>query len=953
MTEPLHRPALILVDGHSLAYRQFHALPPDKFSTRDGLPTNAIYGFARTLLDLLDLKPEYLAVSFDQGLSGRELLYPEYKGTRDKMSDLLSMQLGYIRELVEAFNIPILEFAGGEADDVIGSTTRQAEASNVETYILTGDHDLMQLITDHVLVWLPPTKTQSGLQLYDAARVMAEKGVPPVLIPDWKGMVGDTSDNIPGVRGVGEKTASTLLQTYGSLRAVYDHLDEQKEKLREKLETGRESAFLSKNLATIRIDVPITLDLPKCVAHDYDRQTVADLFRRLEFRSLSERLPPAAVDTADSAPVADVVGEGDPDGLSADPVITANGSAPTSQSASFETVIVDSLEALADLISVLEAAPTIAFDTETTGLNAFSDALVGISLAVSAERGYYLPVGHINGGGMFDTTPHQLPLRTVIDALTPTMTDPAKPKWAHNAAFDLLVLHQHGLTVAPITFDTMVAEWVLNPDSRHKGLKDQAALRLGVEMTPITALIGKGKRQITMDRVAIEQTAPYAAADAVMSYRLVAVMRAELEAIQMLNLFETLEMPLIPVLIGMQLAGARIDVPYLRHLSLEMRQRQDDLQKQIYEAAGYTFNLNSLRDLNKLLFDTLHLSAEGLGKTQHGYSLDAGALEQLSEQHAIVRLLLNWRGLEKLRSTYVDALPTLADSNDRVHTSYNQVGATTGRMSSENPNLQNIPIRSEEGRRVRQAFIAAPGCHLLSIDYSQIELRILAHYSHEPFMIDSFASGQDIHTATAAAVLNVPYSEISKEQRYQAKRVNFGLMYGMGAFRLSKETDMSVGEATRFIERYFARLPNIQRYLQSSKDLAAQRGYLETMFGRRRYFRLLQQTGADRVSAVLKARIEREAINMPIQGTNADIIKRAMIVLPQKLREAGFAARLILQVHDELVLEVPDAEIYPVTALVQQVMESAATLDVPLATEAKVGLNWAEMTPVEVAGAAG
>ncbi len=950
MIDSLPRPVLILIDGHALAYRQFYALPLDRFSTPEGEPTNATYGFARTLLDLLEMYPDYLAVSFDQGNSGRDQLFPEYKGTRAKMSDLMWRQMDRIRELVEAFNIPILEYEDTEADDVIGTAARQSQDRGVQVYVMTGDRDLLQLVTAQTHVWFPSEKGQAGYQTFDREGVIAKMGVNPEQIPDYKALVGDQSDNIPGVAGIGEKTASSLLKTYGTLAGLYSHLDEQKPALRQKLVAGRDSAFLSKNLATIRTDVPITLELDKCVARDYDRSVVAELFRKLTFRSLLARL--SSRNGVPTLSESKSNGNGSAQTRSAEEasgqqmtMFGASADAPVP--AIVETVTVDTPEKLAELVEVLNKAEAIGFDTETTGLTPISDKLVGISLAVNGERGYYIPVGHITPDGLFGTAPRQLALETVIDALRPAMTDLHKPKWAHNAAFDVLVLKQHGLEVAPLTFDTMIAEWVVNPDSRTKGLKDQAALRLKVDMTPITELIGKGKSQITMDRVLIERAAPYAAADAVMTYRLVSVLRDELEKNQLWKLFTDVEMPLVPVLIGMHTAGARLDLPYLQHLSVEFRQRQDALQQQIYQAAGQTFNLNSLRELNRVFFDVLQLSPEGLGRTQHGYSLDADALEQLKEQHPVVSLLLDWRGLEKLRNTYVDALPTMVDANDRVHTTYNQIGASTGRLSSEDPNLQNIPVRTEEGRRVRRAFIAVPGCHLLSVDYSQIELRILAHYSHEPFMIDAFDSGLDIHTATAAAVFNVPYEQVTKDQRYLAKRVNFGLMYGMGAYRLGKEAGLKMSDATEFINRYFARLPSIQQYLQSSKELAAKQGYLETIFGRRRYFRMLQHTGDDRASAVVRARMEREAINMPVQGTNADIIKHAMIRLPDRLRTGGFQARLILQVHDELVLEVPDAEIVPVAALVCEVMEAAGTLDVPLKTEAKVGLNWTDMQPLE------
>ncbi len=947
------RPKLIVIDGHAMAYRQYFALPVEKFTTLRGEPTNATFGFARTLLDLLDTRPHYLAVSFDQGASGRDLVYAGYKATRAKMNTDMAVQMDRIRELVTAFNIPILELPDTEADDVIGTAARQLEAQGVDVYIITGDHDLLQLVTDHTFVQLPPSKVQAGLQFYDTARVLAEYGIRPDQIPDYKGLVGDTSDNIPGVKGIGDKTAATLLQGFDTLKGVYEHIDAQKGKLKERLVDGHDSAFLSKLLATIKTDLPLRIELAKCVAGAYDRDVVAELFRQLEFRRLIDRLPApggtkaapivSPVPSFGSAPEAAKDGQ-----MNLFDMAVPAPAAPPPVKHVVETVTVDTPEALAALVEVLAAAPAIAFDTETTSVDPIRADLVGISLAVEAGRGYYIPVGHIaTDGALLESAPRQLPRSQIVAALTPALTDPNKPKWAHNASYDLIMLRRAGIDVAPITFDTMIAEWVLNPDSRNKGLKDQAWLRLNVEMTPISDLIGKGKTQITMDRVPIERAAPYAAADAAMTWALVGVMRPALEASNLSALFNDIEMPLIPVLASMDMMGVKLDLPYLAHLGAELGARLDAIRNQIIVLAGREFNLGSPKQLNEILFETLKLSPRGLSKSTHGYSIDADALESLQDQHPIIKLMLDWRGLEKLKSTYVEALPALVDSEGRVHTTYNQAGAVTGRLSSENPNLQNIPVRTEEGRRVRKAFIAPPGHHLLSVDYSQIELRILAHYSRDPFLLEAFKGGQDIHTATAATVYGIPYEQVNKDQRYLAKRVNFGLMYGMGAYRLGKETGLSVAEATEFIARYFGRLPGVKSYLTGSEELAEQQGWLETLFGRRRDFSILKNNGADRISSIARARAKREAINMPIQGTNADIIKRAMIRLPERLRAEKYQARLILQVHDELVLDVPDAEIAPVAALTREIMEAAAVLDVPLATEAKVGLNWNDMTPVD------
>ncbi len=935
----MSRPKLILIDGHALAYRQYFALPIDKFTTVRGEPTNATYGFARTLLDILQSSspPEYLAVTFDQGVSGRTDLYPDYKGTRDKMDEDMAVQVNRIRELVQAFNIPILEKEGFEADDVIGAAVQQAIPLGVDVHIITGDRDLLQLVNEHTVVQLPG-KSQGDAQMYDEARVLQEYGIRPNQIPDYKGFVGDNSDNIPGVKGIGDKTAAQLLQQYDTLENVYVHIEEQKGSKREKLLADRDNAFLSKRLATIMTDIPLSLDLQKCVAHDYDPVGVARLFRTLEFRSLAARLPSTNKAEGEAQQMSMFEQPAD----SEVPAPISDEPAPVSVA----TVIVDTDDALAELVAVLKKAPTIAVDTETTGTDAMRATLVGISLAVNDQEGYYLPVGHI-APAPDQPTPRQLRPEDVIAALRPALTDPAKPKYMHNATFDLMMLRRYGLDVAPITFDTMIAEWLINPDSRRKGLKDQAEDRLNIRMTHIQELIGKGKTQITMDKVPVSQAAPYAAGDAAITYRLVEELNPRLIERSLVNLFDKIEMPLIPIIADLDMTGVRLDLPYLAELSNEFAERLNTYEDQIYQMAGDRFNIGSPKQLNDILFGRLGLPTTGLTKTTHGFTVDADALDSLKEQHPMVTLLLEWRTLEKLKSTYVDALMTLVDESGRVHTTYNQTGSVTGRISSENPNLQNIPVRTEEGRRVRKAFIASPGCHLLSVDYSQIELRVLASYSKDPFLLDSFAHDQDIHRATAAAVYNIPFDQVTKDQRYFAKRVNFGLMYGMGAFRLARESGLKLHEAQEFIEKYFQRFPGVKGYFEGVKSQAELKGYLETWLGRRRYFLALRPgDNKTHISSVARARAEREAINMPIQGTAADIIKLAMIGLSKRLKAEKSRARFILQVHDELVLEVPDEDLKATSSLVCDVMEHALELAVPLKVESNVGLNWAEMEPI-------
>ncbi|MBN1201712.1 MAG: DNA polymerase I [Anaerolineae bacterium] len=938
------RPTLVLIDGHALAYRQFYALPPGRFSTSAGEPTNATYGFTRTLLDLLDERPDYLAITFDQGMSGRKELYPDYKGTRDKMPDEMRSQLDRIRQIIEAFNIPILEMDGYEADDVLGTVAPQAEALGVDVRIITGDRDLLQLITGHTVVQLPPGKFEKEPKLYDLDRFREEYTIEPPELVEVKGLMGDTSDNIPGVKGVGLKTATMLITTYETIEGVYEHISEIKGAMRKKLEAGREDAFLSRELSRIRRDVPVTLDLSACVAHDYDAEQVAALFREVQFLSLIDRLPlqragiPRAGQQLSMFDMGETVGE----------------TAPPVEVVPF--VVVDDAARLAALVRALDTAEMIAFDVETTSLDKMQAKLVGIGLAVCGDMGYYIPLAHVPPNAppapdeeaqpdlVAGHTPPQLRLDTVLDAIRPALTNPVIPKIGHNAGYDLVMLRRYGIDVQPITFDTMIAEWVIDPSSRFLGLKDLAGDRLGVRMTPIKDLIGSGKDQITFDRVPVEYAAPYCAADVAMPYRLVGKLQPLIEQNEALKLFNEIEMPLVPILADMEMAGVKLDVGFLRELSVDLGARLEALEAQAYAQGGGEFNLGSPKQLNEVLFDRLNLPTEGIRKTAHGFSTAADVLESLRGEHPIIETLMAWRELSKLQSTYVDALPALVNPHTgRVHTSFNQTGTSTGRLSSSNPNLQNIPIRTEEGRRVRRAFIAPDGHKLLAVDYSQVELRVLAHYSQDAALLDAFRQGMDIHRATAAAVFGIPPDEVSYEQRRFAKAVNFGLMYGMGAFRLARDSDLTLAEAEHFIAQYFRQFPGVRAYLDGALQTARDKGYVETLLGRRRRFPELKGTTdtTRRTQAIQRA--EREAINMPVQGTAADILKIAMINLDGALRAGGYRARMILQVHDELVLEVPDAELDAVAPLVITTMESAFELDARLVADAHVGSNWAEM----------
>ncbi len=928
----MSRPTLYLIDGHAVAYRQLFALASSGFSTRSGEATYAVFGFTRTLLDILEKdRPQYLAVSFDMGLSGRENVYPEYKGTREKMPEELRSQLGRIMDVVRAFNIPILALEDFEADDVIGTITDQAVAQGVNVHIVTGDRDLLQLLNPHVTVQLPVRSAPD--EHYDVARFREKWGLEPEQLVDYKALVGDTSDNIPGVKGIGEGTAKPLLQQFGTLDKIYAHIGEIKGATQKKLIDGREYAYMSRQLAAILHDVPITLDLPACLAHDYEAAVVLDLFNELEFRTFSTRLlkltTPQQANLFGEESFSD---ENDSDDDSEDfaPRPKAEGLV--------NTIIVRDEAALQALVQTLNAASAIVFDVETTSVDQMAGDLVGIALAVDGDTGYYIPVAHKNS--------KQLPMQKVIEALIPPMTNPNIPKYAHNASYDMVVLQRFGITVFPVTFDTMVAEWLVDPISKFLGLKNFAMQYLKIHMTPISELLGTGKNQKTMDDVAVDLAAPYAAADAAVTYRAVEVVRPKIEKDGLNDLFMTLEIPLIAVIVAIEQVGVVLDIPYLAQMSDSLAERLAALEEVIYGLTGDygKFNINSPKQLNDVLFNKLALPVKGLKKTTHGYSTDVVTLELLRGEHEIVRQILEYRELTKLKGTYVDALPALVNPvTGRVHTSYNQTGTSTGRLSSNSPNLQNIPIRTDLGREVRRAFIAPAGKKLLSVDYSQIELRVLAHISQDETLLAAFAQGQDIHAATAAAVYNVPLESVTYDQRSFAKRVNFGLIYGMGAHRLARDSDLTFAEAEAFIKTYFQRLPNVQHYIEETKEKAFQPEGLTTLFGRRRKFGALlnpRSSHQDREAEL------RTAINMPIQGTAADIMKRAMIDLHNALRERKFDAVMTLQVHDELVLEVPDDEVQSVRDVVVDVMENAFVMDAPLKANAQVGQNWREMQPV-------
>ena len=963
------RPTLVLVDGHALAYRAFHALPPDMMS-RDGEPTNASFGFASMLLQILDVHaPDHLAVAFDKGLTGRDEIYPEYKATRTAMDDSLVRQMDRIREIVEVLDVPVYICDGWEADDVLATLASQAADEGLDTLIVTGDTDLFQLVDEHTRV-VTSGRRFSDIIVYDEERVRTRFGVEPAELVEWKGLTGDTSDNIPGVPGIGAKTATTLISTWGTVESAIEHAEEiSGARARNALIAHADQARMSVELVRIRRDAPTKIDTDKTAWGGYDRAAVAELFRKLDFRTLLNRLPD---EQGDGEPVDDTPNT--PDGI-------------------YE--IVDTPEALQALADRLSKSSRFAFDTETTGTDPMQAKLVGIALSDVPGYGWYVPIGHyppeasneevLQQGSLFgmdsdsddgteesdvDGAPaasksatseaegdvddeeavdtervdRNLPLDVVLTALRPALTGSAE-KIAHHMKYDVLILRRLGLEVAHPVFDTMVAAWVAEPGGRGFGLKDLAFSMLSFEMTPIKELIGTGKKQITMAEVSVSDAAPYAAADVDMTLRLAERLRKSLDEKGARPLFDDLEMPVAWVLADMEEAGIRVDPDVLTEIRVDLVARAESLEAAIHAAAGREFNIGSPQQLGKVLFEELGLPPTR--KTKTGYTTAAGALEPMAAEFPIVKDIVDWRHMTKLIGTYVDALPALINpETQRIHTSWLQTSAVTGRLSSSEPNLQNIPIRTTAGERIRQAFVAEPGNVLIAADYSQIELRILAALSQDPSLIAVFESGGDIHAATAAFLFDKAPADVDKNERRVAKMVNFGTVYGISAFGLAARIDMSREDAQAFIERYFDQYPGVRDFFDQLTASAKQRGFVETVLGRRRYFpELVAGSPADHQS---RQRAEREAINAPLQGSAADITKLAMLGVHRKLREMKLGGRLLLQVHDELVLEVPEAHLGQISEMVRETMESAYVLDnVRLVVDVAAGPDWSSLEDID------
>ena len=899
----------MLMDGHAMVHRAWHAIQ-QPMTTRTGEEVRGVRGFASTFLKVIaDWQPTHCAIAFDlPGPTFRHQQFQEYKAQRPEAPEELHLQFGRVRQLMEAFNVPIYGLERYEADDVLGTLSCRAGEQGIDTIILTGDTDTLQLVAPRVRVVL-----SYGIQeqkVFDENAVRERYGgLAPSQQTELKALKGDPSDNIPGVPGIGDKTAIKLIQQFGDIDELYRRIDEvASPKLQEVLKEHEAQARRGRELTTIVTDLPLNLDLEETRFGSYDRGKVLELFRELEFSGLVSRVPnPQEASRGEAAAAPDQVQE----------------------QAQPSYVTVDTGEKLEQMAEELRTAGEFSFDLETTGIDPMNVELVGLSFSTKENTGYYVPVGHRSGS--------QLSLGEVLERVKPLLEEPSLGKTAHNGNYDMTVLANYHVTPRNLEFDTMVAANLVG--IKAIGLKALAFNRLNVEMTPIATLIGSGQKQRSMAEVPISEAAPYACADADMTLRLRRDLEGELRKEGLWGLFAEVEMPLVPVLVQMQVNGVALDTKLLRDMSRDLAEQLRSLEAEIYNNVGHQFNINSPSQLGDILFKELHLPSGKRTKT--GYSTDAAVLEGLRSAHPVVDLILRYRELSKLKSTYVDALPGLINPRTgRVHTSYNQAGAATGRISSNDPNLQNVPIRTELGCHVRRAFIAqdAPEWTLLAADYSQIELRVLAHFSQDEALLAAFQRDEDIHAATASMVYNVPLDQITWEMRRIAKVMNFGVVYGLSAFGISQQTELTLEEGQQFIETYFGKYPGIRRYIEETKGKARDQGYVETLLGRRRY---MPEMHAPNFQARQAA--ERMAINMPVQGTAADILKMAMIRLQEHLDRRELRTKMLLQVHDELVFEVPQEELETVRKLVLEVMPHALELSVPLMVELKTGATWGDM----------
>ncbi|MCS6926156.1 MAG: DNA polymerase I [Candidatus Binatia bacterium] len=880
---------IFLIDGQSYIYRAFYAVRDLKTST--GFPTNAIFGFVNMLQRIRsEYHPSHMAVVFDApGKNFRHGLFQEYKAHRLAMPETLRPQIPRIKEIVRAYRIPVLELEGYEADDIIATLATRWEKQGAEVVIVSGDKDLMQLVSERVTM----LDTMKGEQI-GVEQVWEKFGVEPARVVEVQALMGDPTDGIPGIPGIGEKTAIKLIREWHDLENLLRHAAHIPGKLGEKIREHADLARLSKKLATLQHDVPISVDLADLAVREPDRERLVALFTELEFRRFLTELETEQV--------------------------------PADRGEGYETVRTE--QQLDRVLQAVKAAGTFCLDTETTALDPLQAELVGVSLAVQEGHAWYIPVGHCSS----DAAP-QLPRDTVLAALGTLLQDRSLSLIGQNTKYDVMVLAQYGLWPQNLTGDTMLASYLLNPTNRHN-LSDLAWEHLQYRMLTYDAVTEGGKKNFA--EVSVADATRYSGEDADITLRLAHRLFPRVQQEGMARLFTEVEVPLVLVLARMELAGIRVDRELLATLSEEFGRQRKALEAEIYALAGEEFNLSSPQQLQTVLFDKLGLPRGK--KTKTGSSTDSSVLEALADRFPLPAKILAYRAFTKLQNTYVDALPKLIHpKTGRIHTSFNQTVTATGRLSSSNPNLQNIPVRSEEGRRIRMAFIPEQGHVLLSADYSQIELRLLAHLSQDRVLVESFQKGQDVHARTAAELFGVPLEAVSADQRRQAKTINFGIIYGMGAQRLARSLGIPLKTAQTYIADYFARYRGIKEYMDDVVADAKRRGYVTTLLGRRRYVPDLQSQNAQLASAA-----ERVAINTPIQGTAADLMKMAMVAIDRRLADEKLRTRMLLQVHDELVFEVPEDEVERVKRLVREVMEGVMALRVPLVVELGVGKNWAE-----------
>ena len=909
---------LILVDGSSYLYRAFHALPP--LTNSKGRPTGAVKGVINMIRRLLkDYHDSTVVVVFDaKGKTFRDDMYDQYKANRPPMPDDLRVQIDPIHKIIDAMGLPILTIEGVEADDVIGTLAVEASAQAQPVIISTGDKDIAQLVNEYVTMVNTMTDT-----VLNSEGVRNKFGVPPELIIDYLALLGDKSDNIPGVPGVGEKTALGLLQGIGGLDDIYSTLDQVAEldfrgakNLAPKLAEHKELAYLSYALATIKTDVHLPLSLSQLKHRPSDDDALLELFVEQEFKAWTTELTNRSEESLE--PITANPGEKEQ-------------AATKPQAKHYETVLTE--EQLQSWIEKIVLKKQLAVDTETTSLDYMAARMVGISLAVEPGEAAYIPFGHDYLGA-----PNQLPESRVIELLKPLLEDPNIKKIGQNLKYDMSILAQHGINLQGISFDTMLESYVIDSVATRHDMDSLAEMYLGEKTIAFSDVAGKGANQLTFNQIALEQAAPYAAEDADITLRLHNTLWPKLQSEpSLLGVFSDIELPLVPVLSRIERAGALVDDTLLFQQSHELGLRIDELERDAWDLAGQEFNLASPKQLGDILFNQLEIPV--LKKTAKGApSTKEEVLQELALDYPLPKVLLEHRGLAKLKSTYTDKLPTMINRvTGRIHTSYHQSGTATGRLSSSDPNLQNIPIRNAEGRRVRQAFIVPDGYKLIAADYSQIELRIMAHLSEDPNLLTAFANGLDIHSATASEVFSTPLDRVTADQRRSAKAINFGLIYGMSAFGLAKQLNIGRKQAADYIDTYFDRYPGVLNYMNTVRSSAAESGYVETWFGRRLYLPEINSRNGMRRQAA-----ERTAINAPMQGTAADIIKLAMIKVDQWLLDSKLDSKMIMQVHDELILEVPDNELEEVTTGLLSGMENAAELKVPLVVDIGVGNNWEE-----------